>query len=61
MYIYQFLIFLLKFHETKIDKKYSNRSGIVLDTEYVTNVKTINLKINMLVQTFFVPSPAIQQ
>ena len=34
---------------------------VVPDTEYITNLRTINLKINMLVHTFCAPPPAIQQ
>ena len=31
------------------------------DTEYITNLRIIKLKINMLVHTFCAPAPAIQQ
>ena len=41
-------------------KKCPNWSRIVSDTEYITNLRTINLKINMLVSTFCAPSSAIQ-
>ena len=41
-------------------KKCPNCSRIVSDTEYITNLRTINLKINMLVSTFCAPSSAIQ-
>ena len=36
-------------------------SRIVPDVEYITNLRTINLKIKMLVLTFCTPPPAIQQ
>ena len=42
-------------------KKYPSHCRIVPDTEYITNIGTINLKINMLVHTFCVHPPAIQQ
>ena len=33
----------------------------VPDTEYITNLRKINLKISMLVHTFCAPPPAVQQ
>ena len=42
-------------------KKCPNHSRIVMDTKYISNSRTINLKINMFVPTFFIPPPAIQQ
>ena len=32
-----------------------------IGTEYITNLRTINLKIKMLVHTFYIHPPAIQQ
>ena len=37
-------------------RKFTNGSRIVTDTEYITNLRTINLKINRLIHTFCTPS-----
>ena len=34
---------------------------IVADTKYMTNLRTVNLKIKVLVHIFRIPSPPIQQ
>ena len=47
-------------HPNSIEKCPS-RSRIMSDTDYITHLRTINLKLNMLVYTFCAPSPAIQQ
>ena len=42
----------------KLIKQCPNRSRVVPDTEYITNLGTINLKIEMLGYTFCTPLPA---
>ena len=48
------------FHPISI-KKFPHRSRTVTDTEYITSLRTINLKIEKLVHTFYTHCPAIQQ
>ena len=51
--IYKFLIWLPKLYVPNIrQKQFLNRSRIVLNTEYATNLRTINLKIKMLGHKF---------
>ena len=57
----QFLIRVPKLHAPKLIKKCPNRSRIVPDTEYIINLRTINLKIIILLHTFCAPPPAVQQ
>ena len=56
--VYQYLVWVSKLCAPEIDKKCPSCSRIVPDAEYTTN---LSLKISMLVQTFCVPPPAIQQ
>ena len=45
----------------KLTKKFPNRSRIVANTESITNLRTINLKINMLVNLCCAPPPTTKQ
>ena len=45
----------------KLMKQWPHCFRIVPDTEYITDLRTINLEIKMLFQTFCTPPPTIQE
>ena len=57
--VYKFLIWCSNHMRPDLIKQCPNCSTIVPETGYVTNLRTINLKINMLVYTFCTLLPAI--